>query len=561
MSTKGRPKGFESKIDIEQLKVVDAWIWAEQNQINLLGGKFSSVGRQFQIEMLRDNSRKQCAMKGAQLGGFTDGYVLKIVHGAIHSKYPLGALFLFPTQDEVSDFSTTRLQHLFSNNPATIGKYVRETNRAGLRKIWNTFMYFRSGRATHTLDEQTKSSSKAKAISVDVMLCDEVDEMDQDIVDKARSRLQASKVKEEFYLGNPTIPDYGISALYDQSDQRVWMTRCDKCGKYTCLEIEFPQCLKRLKDNSVVRVCAKCGAEVNPDSEGSQWVARKPDRSQDFVGRWIGHLSCVLSDVKEILAEWENPRTIKQNFYNLRLGLPYIAAENRLIKEDVFDCCSSAVIPHRHPGPCAMGIDVQGHRKGFLVVIGARVNDSTLKIIKVARVFELNDLYDLGKNFHVTCAVVDIQPETRLVREFAENAGFEVFLCQYKESQRKYPNFDSKEHLVTINRTEICDATHNIFKEEPKVIIPRLSEEIKEYAVQMTNTAKVLEEDERGNRSYTYKKVGTEGDDYYHATNYFLLATQRVSVSREEEEEYSPRDAWDEGFKSRYYGKTGYMGM
>lgn len=555
-----------SDVDVEKLKIADPWIWAEQNGINLIGGKFSSVGRAFQVEMLRDDTRKQCAMKGAQLGGFTDGYVLKIVHGAIHGKYPLGALFLFPTLDQVSDFSSTRLKHLFERNPNTIGRYVRETNRAGLRKIWDCHLYFRSGRATQDIQNLTgadkaKGGAQVKSISVDVMLVDEVDEQDQGIVDRARSRLQASHVKEEFYLGNPTIPDYGISALYDKSDQRVWMSYCYKCGEYSCLELEFPDCLRRDKDGRVYRACVKCGAEIDPDNDRCEWVARIPDRSRDFVGRWIGHLSCKLSDVKEILEEWENPRTIKQNFYNLRLGLPYISAEDRLIKEDVYDCCGTDIMPHRHTGPCAMGVDVQGHRKGFLVVIGARINNSTLKIVKVCRVFDVNDLYELGKNFHVTCCVVDIGPETRLVREFAENAGFEVFLCQYKESQRKYPSFDSKEHLVTINRTEICDATHNLFKEEPKIIIPRLSEEIKEYAVQMTNTAKVLEEDERGNKIYTYKKVGSEGDDYYHATNYFLLATQRVSISREEEETFSPHDAWDEGFRSHSYGKTGFMGM
>jgi hypothetical protein len=57
------------KVDTEQLKAVDAGIWAESNGINLLGGRFSFAGREFQMEMMRDRSRRQCAMKGAQLGG------------------------------------------------------------------------------------------------------------------------------------------------------------------------------------------------------------------------------------------------------------------------------------------------------------------------------------------------------------------------------------------------------------------------------------------------------------------------------------------------------------
>ena len=541
----------------DDMVAVSPWAWAEKNQIRLIGGRrFTGENRLFQIDIMEDETPLQCAMKGAQLGGFTDGYVLKIVHGCIYGKYKLGGLFVFPTIDEVTDFSSTRLETLIRENPGAIGKYVT-TDRAGLKKINTCYLYFRSGRDTKTIETKVKSSSKMKSISVDVALFDEVDEMDQDAVDKAKFRMETSTIGNEFYLGNPTIPEYGIHGYYLKSDQKAWMTKCQACNQWTCLEMEFPGSLQRQKDGSVKRICVKCGMEVDPNI--GEWVAKIPDRSKDFSGYWIGHLSCPIGDAKKILNEWEDPNLKKRNFYNMRLGLPYVSIEERLTRGHIFNCCTIEAMDSRHPGPCAMGIDVQGERKGFHVVIGCKITDYTKKIVKVCRVSKINDLYDLIKKFNVECAVVDVEPETRLMKEFAENAGIEVFLCKYKESQRKYPDYVSSEHMVTINRTEISDATNNLFQKEDVLILPRRCEEIEEYASQMTNIAKTLDEDEEtGEKKYFYRRLGQ--DDYYHATNYWLLACDRVGVSREEEDKVKPTDKWDRAFKSQGHKQVGFMG-
>ena len=496
-------------------------------------------------------------MKGAQLGGFTDGYVLKMLHHCIFGVYRLGVLFVFPTVDEVNDFASTRLDTLIKENPRAIGQFVG-TDRTGLKKVCGAYLYFRTGRDTKRIDSMTKSTSKMKSISVDAMLFDEVDEMDPDAIDKAKFRAETSELNHQAYLGNPTIPEYGIHSFYLKSDQKVWMTKCGGCGEWTCLEEEFPNSLVWNKDKQAVRICVKCGKEADPNI--GEWVARIPDRSGDFSGYWIGHLSCPIGNANRILQEWEAPDLRVGNFYNMRLGLPYIAAENRLQKPDIYNLCGIETMPFRHPGPCAMGVDVQGERKGFHVIIGCRTTQTTKKVIHICRVNSLNDLYDLIGRYNVKCVVADIEPETRLMKEFAENAGIEVFLCKYKEKQIRYPDFITGEHLVTINRTEICDATNDMVRKS-MVIMPRRNEEVEKYAEQMVNTAKVLiEDDETGKMGYTYRKLGQ--DDYYHATNYFILACDRVGVSREEEDKVKPKDAWDKAFSSTTsHAQVGFMGV
>jgi phage terminase large subunit GpA-like protein len=87
-------------------------------------------------------------------------------------------------------------------------------------------------------------------------------------------------------LSNPTLPDYGIDAAFQETDQKYWLLKCGECGDYTCLEDTFPDCLKTV-NGRVIRACQKCHAELNPSI--GQWVA-KNSRSHNccFFNKWYG---------------------------------------------------------------------------------------------------------------------------------------------------------------------------------------------------------------------------------------------------------------------------------
>ena len=88
---------------------------------------------------------------------------------------------------------------------------------------------------------------------------------------------------------------------------------------------------------------------------------------------------------------------------------------------------------------------------------------------------------------------------------------------------------DEKDGLISVRRTETMDNVHNIFTTSGRLEIPRRSLEINRYAIEMTNTAKVLQEDGiTGSRRYIYTKLGA--DHYFHATNYFILACEDMMV-------------------------------
>lgn len=517
----------------KKLMMVDAWCWAEFSKLDLGPATFTTEGHEFQIELLQDDSPRQCFCKSTQAYG-TQAYVIKALHGLIHNKFPKGVLYLFPTADTVTDFSTTRFKPMIQDNKSQIGKYVRDTDRENLKKIRKGYLYFRGGRLSQTLDSERKGGAGLKSIPVDWVVFDEVDEMDQEAIPLAIGRMADSDLKWETYLGNPTIPDYGIDKVFRSSDQRYWEIQCQHCGKFTNLKLEFlanpPGCIKREiieGEEKVIRACINCGKEIFP--QHGQWVPQYPD-NKDMVGRTISHLESIKTDLAYFLKKWEDPELNITQFYNLDLGEAYIDAENRLTKNDIYLCCSrDAMETGSKIGRCA-GVDIGKH--ALHVVIGYP-KGKRHKLTWIGRVKTFNDLHDKFKEHNVRVAVLDAEPETHKAREFQAAEEAKVFLCDYQERLKTGQIVKENEGLITIRRTEICDATHKLVTGRGTLEIPRRNKEIDKYADQMCNIVKVLEEDKKTGRiEYRYRKVNSE-DHYRHATNYFYLACQNDTVEWE----------------------------
>jgi len=521
------------EITPEIMAAADAWYWAHSAKLNILGGTFQTKGYEYLVEPLRSGARRICEKKATQMG-YTQINILRALHKCKYNIYKQGVLYLFPTRGDVTDFSNSRFKPMIGENTKEIGKFIKDTDQANLKRIGNAFLFFRGAKMATKTEAGTKDAHQLKGIPVDECIFDEFDEMPAKAEELALSRMENSPHKNEAYLANPTLPDWGIDRKYAGSDQRVWMIKCQKCGRYTCLELEFPNCLERLSNGKVIRLCAKCrDREIYP--RDGRWVPQYPDKTKDMAGYWSSHLMSVRTDMAELLDAYENPRTDVTLFHNLRLGMAHVDAENRLTVNQVLSRCSTDVMAVRDNGPCAMGVDVG---KDLHVTIGKVPYPGGIKLIKAARVSTFIDVHDLAKRFNVVSAVFDLYPETRKVREFRAAADFEVFGCDYQETQKGAFAWNEQSGVVTVNRTEICDATHNLVATKDlqdmgassgKIELPREDEEIRIYAKEMCNTAKVLKEDEEtGKKVYRYKGKLGGPDDYRHSTNYLYLACERI---------------------------------
>lgn len=476
------------------------------NRVILDGKPFAYDRHEYLIEPYKDDHPFQVEMKAAQLG-LTTRAMLRALYKCRYADFR-GVLYLFPSRTDALDFSKSRVTSLITENKESIGSWIRDTDSAGLKKVWNAFLYIRG----------MHSKVGLKSVPVDFVIFDELDEAPQFAVDMAMERMGHSEHRLVLQLSNPTLPDYGIDKAFQKTDQKYWLLKCEKCGEYNCLEDNFPDCL--ITTNSgVIRACQKCKGELNPSI--GEWVAKKPGVT-DKRGYHYSQLFSHFIDPGDVLHQFRTTDNLG-DFYNLKIGNAYVEAENRLSVEEVLALCGNKGIVSNDEGSCSMGVD-QG--KDLHVVIGKRHPQKAGEIVHVEVYKDWLDLSRLMDNFNVSKCVVDALPETRNARTFAEQHRGKVFLNYYNQHQKGSYAWNEEELIVQCNRTESLDASHREIL-DGTLILPKKCGIMNDFAKHLHNVAKKVEEDEStGSKRYIYVKLGV--DHFRHALNYEVMARQNM---------------------------------
>jgi hypothetical protein len=507
-------------LSVEDIASVDAAYWANLRQIKLQKGVWSFKDRQYLLKPMQSKARRKCYMKATQ-GGFTELEVNGSLHGLIYKRYPRGVLYLFPTTDDVREFSKARFGPLISSNPSSIGKFVQDTDTASLKRVGDAFLYLRGATLSRQIEIDSRESTKLRGISVDKVVFDELDLMDEDARAKALGRMGDSTVQEEVYISNPTLPSFGIAAIFEMSDQGHWFRQCG-CGGWTCAELSFPD-LVGVKDGRGYIACVKCGKPVA--NEPGEWVPAMPQNSAYMEGYQWSQLSSVNNDPYEILQQYQDPPGGNLgDVVRLRLGRPHISAQDRLTVQAVLSCCGDQPQLDSHPGPCAMGVDIRQHKN---VVVGIRTGRERYQVLRVARVTSWEEVKAIHRRFHVKSCIVDIRPYEDSARQFQKDVRGQgkTYLCEYSESTPVGTMYNDKTGIVKVNRTEICDATHRLISSERMLELPAICPEVKQFAIECSSVAKVEQIDRKTKAAvFRYRCLSTNPDDYRHALNYFYLA-------------------------------------
>jgi len=505
------PKDYGKIVERYQSQVpFEVWV----KSVVLDGKKFSFDRHEYLKVPYLDSHKHQVELKATQLG-LTTKAILRSLYNARYKAYK-GILYLFPSKSDVLDFSKSRITPLITENPKTIGKWIKDsaTDSAGLKQVWNSFLYLRG----------MNSRVGLKSIPADLIVFDELDEAPQNAIDMAMERMGHSEFQETLKLSNPTLPDYGIDRAFQLTDQRYWLLKCEKCGHYTDLVGTFPveanrECptLLEVEDGRVIRACEKCHGELNPAV--GEWVAKHPG-VEDVRGYQYSQLWSDYIDPADILKGYRTTDNL-QDLYNLKIGIAWVEAENRLSVQEVLKCCSDYGIESQNGGPCFMGVD-QG--KDLHVVIGKRFGSLDGRLIHIGIYKDWEELDRLVKNFNVVRCVCDALPEQRNAREFAKRNDGRVWLNYYNHHQKGSYAWNDGEHIVACNRTESLDASHKQIANR-RIILPRRSKVVEVFAEHLHNVAKKLEEDETtGSKRYVYVKLGA--DHFRHAFNYETMARQ-----------------------------------
>jgi hypothetical protein len=478
--------------------------WAVSTPIILDGKPFTFERHEYLITPYADNHPDMTEIKAAQMCLTTKG-MLKTMYAARYRGFR-GILYLFPSRTDVTEFSKGRIDPLIEDNPDTLGKWVRNTDSANIKQIWNCILYLRG----------MKSRVGLKSVPVRMIVLDEMDEASPASIDMAMERMSHSEFKEVLRLSNPTLPDYGIDKAFQETDQRYWLLKCPACGEYTCLEDTFPKCLLEV-GGRIIRACQHCQGELNPSM--GEWVAKHPGVTEKR-GYHYSQLFSHYVDPADILHQYRTTSNLTE-FYNLKLGMAYVEATNRLTVQEVLGLCGDQGNASSDPGPCSMGVD-QGR---FLhVVIGKREWNRAGKIVHIGEYQAWEVLDRLMGVFNVSRCVVDAMPETRNARAFAERHRGKVFLSYYSEHQKSGHKWNDDDLTVFSNRTESLDSSH-IEIQHGRITLPRECDVLREFAEHCHNVAKKLEIDEEsGSQRYVYVRLGP--DHLRHSFSYECMARQ-----------------------------------
>jgi hypothetical protein len=503
---------------LKKMCASDSMIWANTHKINLRDGyKFSLDGMGYILDIIDCDKKVSHCKKGAQMC-LTTGMFLDAVHACKFRRFDQNIMYMMPTVTAVERLSKVSFDPIFQYNPWIMTK--GDTNTTMCREVNGRSIVMVGAQPKKVGGSGTKDTDNLRSIPCDEIMRDEIDLMDPDMVYMSKQRMRRSKFGIERNFGSPTYPDYGIDALYEQSDQRKWQIKCGGCGKYTCLGDSFPNSIIQ-KDGKWRRSCIHCKKEIYV--KNGSWKADFPDRRE--AGFWASGLLSPLADLDEYMYQYHNIDGARMSeFMRSVLGIATTESESQLDITTVLSRCTNDHNQMVSIGETAMGVDIG---KEIHVAIGHRTARDAWDVLKVCRVNDLHELHDVALKMNVKSAVIDSGPHDHGVREFQQKEPYTVYLCQYSETKPGKPKFDPKTGMVCVNRNEWCDKVHEIFMNN-KVRIPRPSVEIQEFASELTKTAKTfIENPDTGLKKPRWIKLGA--DHYYHAMLYFLLASNRMT--------------------------------
>ena len=396
----------------------------------------------------------------------------------------------------------------------------------------------------------------------DVLFVEEVDQCNMDNLHMANDRLRASRYQFKRRVGNPSFKGTGINYYFEKSTKKKWYTPCGTCHKQNELDwfkvivepirdIEGVVTDYKLRDKDwsagkeIRPICQFCNMPYSRHSKDGKWIAEKPNELRE------GYLMTMLLSNRNSVADmWQTFQEAigdehkMQLFYNSLLGLTYEAHGSKvtpeLIKKHIqkyrlhhegetsFVPTSELKLKQRKKY-CSMGVDVG---KMFDVRI-SEVDEMTgsRKMVFTGKVKHKSDLIKLGIDYNVEACIIDSMPETRIAREFQEEAPFYVWLCRYGgEGGDGHVKWDSKMMNVNCDRTWLLDKTFAEIKKGRNIFPENVESAINGVLLkEMCGTVRAAEQDKKGNTKYIWSKCQ---DHQRHADGYdYLASTLMVSGS------------------------------
>lgn len=526
--------------------------WLEKNT-TLAGKKFSFDGHEFQRDIVDATHPNVVVIKPSQVG--LSECTSRLMLGFVAISPDTVGIYTLPTVHEALRFSKSRIDPVIRGSKYLSSIIVGGSDSSSFKQL-GTSQIFMAGTFGKALI----------SIPTDILLCDEVDFSNPEVLVTAESRLSHSRIfNEELEIrgirrkfSTPTLPQMGVSALFDKSDQRRRLVKCKHCAHWfwpnflhhvvvpgydgDMAEITYLE-VQDLADRGLIEqaqlLCEGCHKPITKSNlrpDYREWVAEFPHikHSQGY------------SVTPFDLPDYHTPTSILRkklefkeeegHFRNFTLGLPFADASNSVLAGIVK--ANTELAPSYPDSSGAyglvMGLDVG---KTSWLVVGRPVGDCLHVVwaeqikIGINREDELYETILLRmKQFSVIKFVCDAMPYTdTMLRIQSRFSPGQVLLCTYTLTNRRTAISQVRESDFTLeaNRTKSIDVLVKRLNTN-KVKFARFPDSslMESHLQGMKRVDRVTDKGE-----VVSEWLKTSPDHYFHALNYLNMASKLVESS------------------------------
>ncbi len=424
-------------------------LWCMASGVIVDGNPMSFNDHRYLLPIYLDDGQLVIWQKAAQLGA-TIYMLLRMVWWLKNHPGRSGALY-FPTRDGADLVSSARLGPLIQSVPELVqlmGENQKDKN--SLRKIGESNFY-----VFHLGGKASKDSTPLDYLSFDeVRLC-KAEEIDQ-----AMERISHSPYKMRVLMSTAGLPNRDIAQRFNGGSQHIWMSKCG-CSDGVDLARTFPECI--ISDDprreKPYMICPKCRFEIK-DAQNGRYIPR--NLKADYNSYHVSQLASKYITTHEIW-EFYKRTTNMREFYNSKLGLPYVDEEMLPISAEILEAAVDPDLTWAKPGELrrsAMGVDQMG---GYnYVIIGDLSPDNKFKRIRHLEIIESDNpeykengqkvspfkrLYELMEEYKVQVCIIDAMPNTNEAMDFARAFNSKVFIGWYQQNAKDIIQWGDKPKL------------------------------------------------------------------------------------------------------------------
>jgi len=506
----------------------------------LAGRPFSFAGHGYQETILNDDAQTIIIGKSAQLGISEMSSRLALARCALINGFSV--IYTLPAATAAQSFMQTRINPVVDSSPYLKEIVNKQVDNSSVKQFGDSYLYLKGCQ----VDRQ------AISVPADMLITDEVNNSDQEVMTLYESRLIHSEYQLRMFLSTPSVPNYGIHAMLQQSKRKYNMAKCPHCNTWFLPDYHVHVRVPGFYDNldSITKQhfadpkfrwmeayveCPSCHMPVDMIEAKRDWVVENPDEAFIDSGYQISPFDC--PERVKVSALVKSSVTYERlvDFYNQRLGKSLEDKQTALSLAEL-----EAAIVHDVPGGThsfVMGVDTGST---CWITVSAVLCDQTMVLVKNEAVplhKVVERAVEIQLQYRIRMIVIDRGPMTEVVYRIQEkirnsfaavfvmSKDIDLFRVREKEADSEKGVEDMRQ--VNINKDACMDVIMDMVR-SGKIL--KLRDEMdKTWCTHMTDNKRV-QIFKNGELIYTWVK--TLKIDHLHMTLlYAFVASRMLGVS------------------------------